>query len=716
MIYQYNYVIFQYPLNGVLFEVFMIELLSPAGSMDSLRAAVQNGANAVYLGYGEFNARRNAKNFSVDELQEAISYCHVRGVQVHMTLNILLSDREMRQAAEVIRVAAGLGVDAFIVQDLGVVRLCREIAPSVPIHASTQMSIHSLEGVLQAAELGCTRVVLARELPRDEIAFICRNSPVEIEVFVHGALCMCYSGQCYLSSVIGRRSGNRGQCAQPCRLPYGYGRFEQTRYPLSLKDSCLIEHLRELDRMGVRSIKIEGRMKRPEYVAIVTRIYRAVLDGKAVTQEDLDQLEDIFSRQGFTQGYYLGQKGPDMFGVHQDAPEDRELLAAARATYERGENPRVPVRFYAMIRAGEESQLAAEDEQGHICRTKGPIPEPSRVRDLTEQDLADRLSKTGGTPYYATGVRASIQPGLMLPAAAINAMRRDVLDRLTALRGRVEPPHTGGYSRVAAYDGIPGEAKLTVAIRSAEQITPRLLSLAPAVLYVPLSELLAHPELRSAVPVDTELTAILPRVIADRERIQWSSALEQVRGMGVHHVLTGNLGQIRLAKQKNFGIRGDFGLNIYNSRAMHYLREQQLESQLASFEMTLPQLRDLSKAVPTEVLVYGRLPLMLMENCVIRNRTGSCSCENPTRLVDRMGEEFPILKDPGTCRNVLYNGKKLYLLDKLSALRGMGLWAHRLSFTTENPSEVDAVLNQYLGRAKFDPGTCTRGLYSRGVE
>ena len=694
----------------------MIELLSPAGSMEALRAAVQNGADAVYLGYGEFNARRNAKNFTVEELQDAISYCHVRGVQVHMTLNILVSDREMRQAAETIRIAASLGIDAFIVQDLGVVQLCKQIAPHVPVHASTQMSIHSLEGVLQAAELGCSRVVLARELPRDEIAFICRNSPVEIEVFVHGALCMCYSGQCYLSSVIGRQSGNRGQCAQPCRMAYGYGRFEESRYPLSLKDNCLIHYLDDLRRMGVRSLKIEGRMKRPEYVAVVTKIYRAVLDGKPVTQQDWNDLETAFSRQGFTQGYYLGQTGPDMFGTHQDGTDDHDLFSKARATYERGENPRVPVRFYAMIQAGQEAQLAVEDDQGHICKSVGPVPEVSRMRELTQEQLVDRLGKTGGTPYYATDVKIMLDPGLILPASAINAMRREVLDRLTAIRGRTEPPQLGSYSRIAAYDGIPGEAKLTVAVRSVEQITPKLLAMNPAVLYVPLAELLAHPELKSKVSVDTELTAILPRVIRDSERSQWAAALEHARTMGVRHVLTGNLGQMRLAKQKGLGVRGDFGLNIYNSRAMHYLREQQVESQLVSFEMTLPQLRDLSKAVPVEVLVYGRLPLMLMENCVIRNRTGNCACDNPTKLIDRMGEEFPILKDGNTCRNVMYNGKKLFILDKLSSLRGMGLWAHRLNFTTENPAEVDAILNQYTGRATFDPGTCTRGLYARGVE
>ena len=695
----------------------MIELLSPAGSMEALRAAVQNGADAVYLGYGDFNARRNAKNFNVEELREAIGYCHVRGVQVHLTLNILISDREMRKAAEVIRTAAGLGIDAFIVQDLGVVELCRQIAPHVPVHASTQMSVHSLEGVLQAAQMGCSRVVLARELSKEEIAFICQNSPVEIEVFVHGALCMCYSGQCYLSSVIGSRSGNRGQCAQPCRMAYGSGRYEESRYPLSLKDNCLVEHLAELRAMGVRSLKIEGRMKRPEYVAVVTKIYRAVLDGKPVTEQDLADLRAAFSRQGFTKGYYLGKTGPEMFGINTQEEENEALFAAARETYERGETPRVPVRFYAILRQGEPSQLAAQDDRGNVARAKGPEPEISRMRELTKERLLEQLKKTGGTPYYCADANIILEQGLMLPASAINAMRRQVLDELTAVRGRVEARPLGSYQEPAPYDGVPGEAKLTVCVRSVEQITPKLLSMAPAVLYVPMAELLAHPEILEKITVETELTAVLPRVIRDRERSAWAETLNKAAAMGVRHVLTGNLGQMRLARQKGFGVRGDFGLNIYNSRAMHYLREQNVESQLVSFEMTIPQIRDLSKAVPVEMLVYGRLPLMLMENCVIKNRTGVCSCDSSTtKLIDRMGEEFPVLKDGATCRNVLYNGKKLYLLDRLDKLRGMGIWAHRLNFTTENPAEVDAVLSQYYGRGEFDPGTCTRGLYARGVE
>ena len=694
-----------------------MELLAPAGSMEALRAAVCNGADAVYLGADTFNARMNARNFSAADLQEAVVYCHVRGVKVHLPLNTLVLDREMPRAAELIRMAASCGVDAFIVQDLGMVSLCRQLAPDVPIHASTQMSIHSLEGVLEAAALGCSRVVLARELPAEEIAHICKKSPVEIEVFVHGALCMCYSGQCYLSSVIGRRSGNRGQCAQPCRLPYGYGRFESTRYPLSLKDNCLAGELDELRRMGVASIKIEGRMKRPEYVAIVTRAYRTVLNGGKLTQADLQELETAFSRQGFTDGYFKGQTGSDMFGRRQESEDTADLFASARATYEQGETQRIGVRFYAMIHRGQPARLAVEDPDGNLCRTYGPVPEQAVYRSLTAQDLEQQLKKTGGTPYLCTSVRSSLDPDLMLPASAINAMRRDVIAELTAKRGRAEKPHLNAYDEPPRYDGISGEPQLTVAVRTADQITSRMLSMKPTVLYVPLSELVEHPELRQRVGVETQLAAILPRVIWSGELVPIARQLRTVYDMGVRQVLAGNLGQLHIARAAGFAVRGDFGLNIVNSRAMRYLREQGLDSQLLSFELTLPQIRDISKAVPAEVLIYGRLPLMLMENCVIKNRTGTCTCQTGTvRLVDRVGEEFPIVKDPGTCRNVLLNGKKLYLLDKKDAFRGMGLWALRLQFTTENPSEIDKVLMDYQGRAVFDAGSYTRGLYSRGVE
>lgn len=697
----------------------MLELLSPAGSMEALRAAVQNGANAVYIGCGSFNARQGAKNFLPEELAEAVRYCHIRGVKVHLTLNTLVSDREMARAGELILLAAAAGVDAFIVQDLGIAALCRQMAPDVPLHASTQMSVHSLEGVRQAAELGLSRVVLARELPREEIAHICRNSPVEIEVFVHGALCMCYSGQCYMSSVIGRRSGNRGQCAQPCRLPYGYGRFEE-KYPLSLKDNCLLPYLRELDRLGVASIKIEGRMKRSEYVAVATRIYRAALDGHEITQSDLAQLQSAFSRQGFTEDYYLGKPGRQMFGTRGKETASNELLQAARLTYENAEAPLVPVRFYAIINGHQNAMLAVQDDLGNIIKTEGPVPEPARSRELTKDELHARLSKTGGTPYSCIETKCVIAPGLTLPAAAINAMRREVLSHLTAVRGRdTKERELGRYTQPMRYAGEKKAPAMTVYVTTAAQITPKLLDAAPARLYVPL-QLLAEgtcPWIKNLSP-RTELVAVLPRIVRDSENRTVLQSLDTAYRRGVRAALVGNIGHISLARSRGFTVYGDFGLNLYNSRAVNLAAQSfGLAGLTASFEMTLPQLRDLSKPVPTELLVYGRLPLMLTENCIIRNKDGRCACSSgQTKLIDRMGEEFRIIKDQNTCRSVLLNGKKLWLLDKQRDLRELGLSALRLQFTTENPGEVNGVLAAYQSGGSFDPGACTRGLYLRGIE
>lgn len=693
----------------------MLELLSPAGSMQALRAAVCNGADAVYLGAGSFNARANARNFTPEELDEAVRYCHVRGVKVHLTLNTLVSDRELGDAAELIARAARANVDAFIVQDLGIVSLCRRIAPHIALHASTQMSIHSLEGVRRAAELGLSRVVLARELPMRDIAHICRNSPVEIEVFVHGALCMCVSGQCYMSGVIGRRSGNRGQCAQPCRLPYGYDRYEE-KYPLSLKDQCLIDKLKELEAMGVASLKIEGRMKRPEYVATVTGIYRSALDRGRVSDEQRALLKTAFSRQGFTQGYYLGKTGASMLGTRQKEPEDKAFLQAVRASYENVEPQRVDVCFYAVVALGRGVMLAVRDKEGNVCKAEGAVPEIARSRALTQQELAERLAKTGGTPYRCAEVRSVVGDNLSVSASEINRLRREVLTQLTALRGRCNVPELGKYAAQRRFAGSKSAPELTVSVYSRAQITPKLCKLRPAVLYVPLHVLLESPDFFRALGAAQTLAAILPRVVQDHEQAQLLQKLDCLAQLGVKRVLAGNLGQIEFARARGLEVAGDFGLNLYNSAAMAQAQKLGLASATASFEMTLAQIRDLSKPIPTELIAYGRLPLMLTENCLIRNRTGDCACGGTVRLIDRIGEEFRLLREADTCRTVIYNGKKLWMLDKQKELSKLGLWALRLSFTTENSAEVDAVLAAWQSDVPFDSGKCTRGLYLRGVE
>jgi len=694
----------------------MLELLAPAGSMEAVTAAVQNGADAVYFGYGNFNARRNAKNFSEEEAAAAVSYCHQRGCKVNLTLNTLLTDRELAGAAQVAAHASDIGIDAVIVQDLGVMRMLRQTVPDLPIHGSTQMTVHSLDGVKLCADLGISRVVLSREVSRSQMEYICQHSPIEIEVFGHGALCMCYSGQCFFSSVIGGRSGNRGLCAQPCRLKYGWnGRADE--YPLSLKDMSLAGYLKELQDMGVACLKLEGRMKRPEYVAIVTGIYaRALKEGRAPTQEELLQLEQAFSRQGFTDGYYLGKKGPQMFGTRQEEKEPKELYAQARSTYENGENRKEPIRFYALLEAGQPAQIAVQDKEGRVAHAEGPVPEAARNVPLTAEKVEGQLARTGGTPYRCEKAVVKVEEGLSLPLSALNNLRRQVLEDLTAQRATPPQRRKEAFRPGVRYENPRSKPVYTVSVRLAEQVSRDLLERKPALIYIPADQAAAHPEVvKKCQAAEVPVAVLLPRICTDSETRQLEEQLLALRDLGVEEALAGTLGVAQRAMHLGFRVRGDYGLGTFNSQTMKEFKRMGFISATASFELKLPQVRDLSKTVPTELIAYGRLPLMITENCIIHNHTGQHTCENVNLLTDRKGERFPVVKAWG-CRNEILNSKKVFLADKSADLDRLGLWALRLAFTTENPSECARVLERYMGLGNYQPNEYTRGLYYRDVE
>ena len=691
----------------------MIELLSPAGSRASLEAAVQAGADAVYMGFGAFNARRNAKNFTDEEFADAVAYCHLRGVRVFLTLNTLLTDRELPQAAEALRRASDMGVDAVLVQDWGALTLARAVAPDLPIHASTQMSLFTAGGARWAEGLGMERVVLARELSREDIARICQSCGAEIEVFVHGALCMCYSGQCTMSALIGQRSGNRGACAQPCRLPYGVNGPCRGQYPLSLKDANLSAYLQELEQMGVACLKLEGRMKRPEYVAVVTAVYRRLLDeGRGPTEEESRALYDAFSRSGFTDGYYRHRKGPAMFGTRpESAPEPKELFAQARQLYENGEHKRIPITLQADLRAGRPFTLTAGDGIRTVTVT-GAVPEAARTRELTAQDVAERLQKTGGTVFRCETVDVTIDEGLMLSAAAINSARRDVLEALAEARTAVPRRRTLPTPELPVCEtaAVPAP-KLTCSIARAEQLTAALAEQA-AVVYVPI-ELL--PEI-GRYHGKAALCAVLPRVWRDGDEAGFRKILETTPSLSA--VTVGNAGHMAIVEGLPLAKRGDFGLNVFNSRAVAFCQGQGLDSVTLSFELRHQQVRQIRKYLPCEAIVYGRLPLMITENCMIGN-AGGCRgdkrlCQGDNYLTDRTGARFPLLGQYG-CRCEVENSRVLFLADK-PEWRQAGLAYARLRFTTETPAQCDAVLRQYLGENGDMPEDFTRGLFYRGVE
>ncbi len=694
----------------------MIELLSPAGSPEAVIAAVQNGADAIYMGLGNFNARRGAKNFTDEEFERSMRYCRIRGCKVYVTLNTLVNDREIAQAVESARLASQLGADGIIIQDLGLAYAIRQALPDIPLHASTQMSIHNLAGVEAAAEMGMTRAVLARELSLEQIKFITQHASIETEVFVHGALCFCQSGQCYMSALIGRRSGNRGMCAQPCRMQYSLG-GRMDDYPMSLKDNCLVDRLRELEDAGVACLKIEGRMKRPEYTAIVTKIYsKALKEHRQPSDEEMETLEKAFSRQGFTQGYFNGDK-KDMFGRREEPDKDTEkLFTLARKGYSEGELRRVPVHFYTVAEKGMPVKAIAFDDDGNRAAAMGGVPEKARGQGLTATYITEQMFKTGGTPYNCVENRAQADPGLYLPASEINDLRRRLVSELSEHRAKPPIRRVGKLPEKPKGKLPTGDPAMIFQVLTEEQLSPELAALKPQYLYVPLTLMTEKLDLlRPFAEQGTIPVAVLPRVIADNEAAAVYDMLSRMFDQGVNEALVGNLGHAMLAKKAGMKLRGDFGLNTFNALSMEVIRQAGFISATASFELRLSQIRDMIKPLDTELIIYGRIPLMVSDQCIIRHSAGRCNCQTPGQMADRMGSVFPVVKEFG-CRNVIYNAHKLYLADKAEDVYAAGAWGLRMMFTTEGMRECVEVAKGYMGLSDYKPNVLTRGLYYRGVD
>lgn len=670
-----------------------IELLAPAGSPEGVRAAVQGGASAVYMGFGNFNARRNAKGFSKEEIAQAISYCRQRNVKTNITLNILVSDRELSAALDDARFLYEAGADALIIQDIGLAKLIHQHAPDFALHASTQMTIHTLDGAKTAKELGFSRVVLSRECSKQTIKQITEQAGVETEIFVHGALCMCYSGQCYLSAVIGQRSGNRGLCAQPCRLSYAGG------YPLSLKDLCLADYVSELSDIGVSSLKIEGRMKRPEYTYLVSKIYADIIkEHRKATEEEKQILYKIFSRDGFTDGYLTGQKGDSMFGTKTDIPFDevKELYSDAALAFAEGKEADL---------VAVDMHFTASEKEGAVLRVQN-ITETAEVqqaekRETTAEMAEKALRKTGGTPFYINDLTIDLEKGLMVPASSMNQMRRNALERLLAQKTEIKRAdwiETISKEKTEKQHGFSG---FTASVRTYEQAN-MLSDLGVSSIYVPL-----------AVAAETGMDAVLPRIFSENEQKEIEEMLYKAKSKGTKNVLVGNIGQIALTKQMGFTVFGDFGLNAYNSETLKTLASLGVCRQTLSFEARLAQLRDMDKQMETELIVYGKLPLMIFENCAIKSQNnGKCSCKDKTTyLTDRKNQKFELLSEFG-CRNTMLNSLPLCINDEFQTL---GITHARLYFTTESPEECRKIATSFLQGDKL-VGEFTKGLYYRGVE
>lgn len=676
------------------------ELLSPAGDMASLVAAVQNGADAVYLGQTAFSARQKAKNFTGETLKEAVSYCHARGVQVYQTLNTVVFDKETDALVRCVENACGAGVDALIVQDLGVIRAVRALCPEMPLHGSTQMSVHSPAGARFLKELGLSRVVLAREMSLEEIRDVTRVG-IETEVFIHGALCMSVSGQCYLSALLGGRSGNRGCCAGPCRLPFTAD--QKPAFDLSLKDLCLIEQLSALKELGVTSLKIEGRLKRPGYVAAATAAYRHALDGQ---DYDMDILRSVFSRSGFTDSYFTGRISGQMFGTRQ-----KEDVTAATASLlrsleeERPERGRVPLSLTLEVQAGKPLRLTGTDGDGNRAAAEGEPPEAALRQPLRPDVLEASLQKLGGTIFTPHQITVSLGEGLQTPLSRVNALRRQVCEELLARRSTVSPR---SFSGQLPPDPPPVRELFTFLCRFASFAgMPTGLADRMTVI-LPVEEVLAH---------QSALLPVADRVIVEPDRALFGQEervfglLKQAREAGFSRLFVQNPSHLVMGRTLSYTMLGAPFLNVTNRLAAAEWQERGLSALCGSFELTLAAGCQLSPPLPFGMTVYGRLPLMLLRSCPIRHRLNCARCGGQGVLTDRMSARFPVICH-GRRYTELLNSVPLDLSDKIDTLQALSFGL--LYFTGETAEQAAEILSRFeLGGDPVAP--YTRGLSFKRV-
>lgn len=676
-----------------------MEILSPAGSKECIFPAVRMGADAIYLGASMFSARASATNFSNDELKETIDYCHARGVKVYLALNTLMRDDELENAMEVAKFAVSCNIDAIIVQDLGLAYLLRKACPNVRLHASTQMSIHTPEGAKLLYELGFSRVVLSRELSVKEIKEIVDSCPIETEVFVHGALCMSVSGQCYFSAMAGSRSGNRGKCAQPCRLPFNINGKKDNTYALSLKDLSIVKHLHKLEEIGVTSAKIEGRMKRPEYVAMAVHACKEYLKTGEPPKEVYSMLEAVFSRSGFTDGYYTGKTGKEMFGTRLKEnvlSADNSLFKKIRAMYDK-EQPLIKLSGKFTAITNTELSLELHDDIGNSVKVTADAPELAINSPINEERAIIQLKKTGGTPFYIDNIEMFTEGNPAVSVSQLNFLRREALEKLINIRINNYKPLNFTTPNLAFNKNEinPTTIKRYSVYHSCNIDTKDKTNLT----FIPWNS--SIPEIKRLVRDGYNIGIELPRGMFGSENAI-RSVLIKAKEIGVTHILTGNLGGVALAKNLGFIVHGDFGLNIMNSFSILQLKELGVSDTVVSIELTFSQIKNLVHHIPLGILSEGYIPLMLTRNCPAKLSNLSCNdCKKQSTLTDRTGRVFPLICNNGCTEILNCVPLRLDYKDILSAKPDFEI--------------LRTDIGKYISKNARMQGR-TRGLYNRGVE
>ena len=711
------------------------EVLAPAGSFQTFKAVIEAGADAVYVGGSSFGARAYADNFTEEELLEAIDYAHLRGKKVYLTVNTLLKNKEINDDLYDYLLPFYLkGLDAVLVQDFGALSYIHKAFPDLPIHTSTQMTVTGIEGVRLLQSYGVTRVVMARETSLAEMKKIHEATGMELEAFVHGALCYCYSGQCLFSSLLGGRSGNRGRCAQPCRLAYtvmdeNHKELLKDSYILSMKDMCGIRDINELKEAGVYSLKIEGRMKRPEYAAGVVSFYRKYVDSlKPVSDSDYNKLKSLGNRCGFTDKYYFDHNAKDMITYEKPnfAVEDEDFVSRISARYVDTET-RLPIKGICVLNEGNNSFLTVECKN-YVYTATGQTVDKAQKKPLIKEDVAKRLSKTGDTSFVFEELEVIMDDNIFMPNGAINELRRSALE---GLKNEILSTYVRDESRCSKQKPAPvadKSADLQAGCSASVETTAQLKEVCKSSLisrvYIDWNRYSLNDfdneiadDIRLVTSNGKKIYIILPAVCRDKTYNFLLSKQDLLGQSAISGFVVKNYEELGwcLDKFPDREIITDHNLYTYNDYAVNAYHELNISLDTMPLELNGKEIARRSNA-DTEMIVYGYYPLMTSAQCVHRNSSKCDKCKQITYLKDRYNKLFPVKNMCNECYNVIYNALPTMLFNDIARLKESKIHNLRLMFTVEDAAETREILSYFENPSLKRRGEFTNGHYKRGVE
>jgi len=685
-----------------------MKLLSSVSKYSSVAPAILNGATEISIPFFDIKNKKNDQ-FTAEKFVQISKYCRLRGIPLYMRIDGFFSDDRLEHISKSVAFFIKHGISAFIVSDIGVLKMIHIVSPTIPVFADEAVGIRSASGIKKAEEYGFARVFLPRELSREHIESLCKDSPLEISVCIYSPSCICCKGTCRFSNYYNH---TESECTHPCNGTFRFsGSSEMT---LGSKDTNLSHHLSELINCGVSCLEIKG--DGDEYFAFLNAVFsRCINEGQNPSFEESKLISRAFSPYGSTDSYFSGTDNV----FKGDSPQhiDRaRLISYIRDNFIQGpQRQTVSIKFHFNASADRPCTLSVEDTDGNLVTVKGPSA--TRISSSSSFDayIKARLYNTSSTPFVCKECSVKCHAGLSVSGTDVEAMKTDALNKLSAMRMHMPDRRLSDFKIGIKYLNKKNKPQLVVSLSNMDQLSQELFNLKPPYIYMPIEQLVSNVDLTRACVTCSESTmcAVLPPVFSKDEHDELLEMLKIVRSLGIGHVVCSSLDFVDVCKSMGMKLHGDIGLNVKNYQNLKALKKDGFDSAVLSYDMTFNQIKKLSKGIDCELVLYGRIPLMLTESCIIKSKMGRCACENTTSIQDKSGNTFPVVRSY-RCRNTILSPKKLFF--EPDAYNKLGLWGARLYFTTENSKECVKILERYMGISKHNIFSFTHGNYLSDIE